>query len=279
MRNVLIAASAALCLVVVAPVAANKGTGATPAISAKLAASRLPTPSFDELHRQYMRVSLHESGWKSLADQNGILESMLFGAGGRRMGRPEGRGVGYGIIYSRLMTRMVRHSGRTFPRDSRFLDALSPGKLVRISKLRTRRNEWVSDLQLDCSEPRSWNMSTQGEWLGYVKRCARLRETTAAFLKGELENHCDGAPTTWGSHEDTYRPGGPVSQGWDEIRCDWPFRTIEVEGEEIASCEELRAASLKNPEAKRVLLNSTSCGRNRFWTWVKRTGGDGLAMR
>lgn len=272
MRNVLFAALAALCLcVTIAPVSAE------PTISAHRAASRVPVPSFKELHRQYMRVSLHESGWKSRADQNGILESMLFGSGGR-VDRA-GRGVGYGLSYARMMKRMVRHSGRTFPRKSRFLVVLSPARLARLDKLRTRRNEWVSDLQLDCSEPASWDEVAQGPWIGYVKRCAHLRETTEAFLKGEMANHCDGQPTTWGSEDDTDRPGGPISNGWKEIRCDWPFEPITIEGEEIASCVELRESAQRNREAKRALLNSTSCGRNRFWTWMEMADDSPLAMR
>lgn len=255
-----------LCIfaAVVVPVAAEKGV-----VSARVAAARLPIPSFKELHRQYVRLVRNESGWKSYADKNGILRSMLHSGGGR-VRRPDRRGMGYGLDYSRLMARMVRHSSRTFPRRSRFLAILSPARLAHISRLRTYNNEWISGLQLDCSQPSGWNEDRSGSWLGYVKRCAELVRVTGDFLRGKMPNHCESQPTTWGSESDARRKNGPLAKGWKEIACDWPAEIhIELEGiGTITSCPDLREAAWEHKGAAKLALNNSyECARNRFFDW------------
>lgn len=264
MRVLIALALLCSCMALVPSASAEKET-----IPASVAAARYPVPSFAELHRQFTRVVRNESGWISRADGNGILKSLLFSSGGRDLSRPTKKGVGYGIDYTRLMLRMVKHSGRTFPRKSRFLSMISPGRIAHISRLRTYNNVWVSGLQLDCSEPDGWEEERSGSWLGYVKRCAELVEMTGDFLRGEMKNHCMGQPTTWGSESDSRRKGGPLDLGWKEIYCDWPGEfLVEVDGEEVTDCRSLREAAWQHRgEATRALINSRHCARNRFFDW------------
>jgi len=235
-------------------------------ISARVAASVMPVPTFAEVHRAYMRIVVNESGFRNLADQDGILRSMLWSGGGRRPGR-SGRGTGYGLDYRALMKRMAAHSKRTFPLDSKFLLMTSAERTV-LAKRQTRLNRWTSTLQLDCSEPKGWPKTKRDgsramdPWrAAYGERCELVVETTRAFLKGRMKSHCDEQPTTWGSVPDTYRPGGPLENGWLEIVCDRPNPDKPEE-----DCDKL---------AGRALLNSTTCARNHFWSWLEKGNGDG----
>jgi hypothetical protein len=229
-------------------------------LPAWLAAGRMPIPTFAEIHRAFTRICANESGFKSLADQDGILQSLLYAGGGRREGRTL-RGQGYGLDYRKLMKRMARHSRRTFPTDSKFL-MMSGKQRMLLARRQTRQNKWTSTMQLDCSQPEGWpELKKDGSrrmdpWKShYGKRCQVLVETTRAFLKGRIKSYCDGRPTTWGSKPDIYRPGGAHDEGWLEIHCDRPNPDNPDE-----DCDELE---------KPDLLNSTTCARNHFWTWLK----------
>jgi len=235
-------------------------------VPARLAAAVMPVPTFDDVHRAYMRIVVNESGFKSLADQDGILQALLWRGGGRKAGR-RGYGYGWGLDYRSLMKRMIAHSRRTFPPDSKFLTVTHVQRL-RLEKRQTRRNRWTSTLQLDCSEPEGWpEMKRDGSrrmdpWRShYGKRCRLVVETTRAFLQGRMETHCDGDPTTWGSVSDIYRPGGAHDNDWLEISCDRPHP--------------------KNPDydcdklTRQQLLNSKFCAKNHFWTWLEKEQGDG----
>ena len=239
------------------------------AIPGRLAAGKVLVPSFKELHRQYLRIVLHESGWRSKADQNGILKSLLFDSGGR---------IG-DFDHARMMQRMLAHSGRTFPRRSRFLTMLVPSRRRVLEKTRTYHSEWVSAVQLSCAEPVGWDRERSGSWSGYRDRCKGLVDTTRAFLRGEMTDHCKGQPTTWGSEDDVRRRNGAMQQGWREIMCDWPAESIMVDGQPVDGCVELREMARKRRSARRALLNSDVCARNRFFDWRETERSAELTMR
>lgn len=217
-------------------------------IPARVAAGKVRSPTFAEVHRQYMRIVVNESGFKSMPDQDGILRTLIRGGGGRLAGRRK-RGQGFGLDYTRLMRMMVRHSGRTFPVGSRYLQLLAPWKLRRIARLRTKQNAWTSTLELDCAQPSGWDESAFHTWRGYLTRCALVAQTTLRFLRGVEQSHCEADPTTWGSHKDKVRPNGPIDRGWNQIFCD-----------RVDACEAL---------SRQELLNSTQCARNTFWSWLE----------
>jgi hypothetical protein len=229
-------------------------------VPAWAAAGKVPTPTFSDIHLAYMRIVVNESGFKSLADQDGILQAMLWNGGGRKAGRNR-HGQGYGLDYTRLMKRMASHSKRTFPPHSKFLLKTSAERALLV-KRQTRLNKWTSTLQLDCSEPEGWpkkkldGVTSMDPWgSNYGKRCRLVVETTRAFLKGKYESFCTDEPTTWGSVPDIYRPGGPRDGGWLEIHCDRPNPKNPDE-----DCNQLTKAELRN---------SKTCAKNHFWTWLK----------
>jgi hypothetical protein len=235
-------------------------------ISARLASAVMPFPTFAELHRAYVRIVVNESGFKSIADQDGILKALLWRGGGRKAGR-RGRGKGYGLDYRRLMRRMASHSKRTFPVNSRFL-VFTPAQRAALARRQTRQNKWTSTMQLDCSRPVGWpKLKRDGSrrmdpWRShYGKRCQLVVETTRAFLQGRLASYCDGRPTTWGSVPDIYRSGGAHDNDWLEIICDRPNPDDPDE-----DCGTLTKAEL---------LNSITCARNTFWSWLEKENRDG----
>jgi hypothetical protein len=152
------------------------------------------------------------------------------------------------------MKRMIAHSPRTFPADSKFLMLSSAGR-DRHRARQTLRNIWSSSLHLDCTEPAGWAQfaaSPNKNWQRlYEKRCLFAAHSTEMFLKGLVRSQCDGKPTTWGNEKDTYRPGGPADSGWKEIFC---HRTSRENCEQLSGVER---------------LNSKVCAKNRFWTWLK----------
>lgn len=263
MRNALLVVCSLLCT---SSVFAN-GT-----ISARLAASKVRAPTFAELHEQYMRVSLNESGWRGIEDQGGILDAMRSGVpltGNEKADR------------ARLMLRLAQHSPRTFPVKSRFLSMLTPGRLIRSIQLRTYHNDWTSSLKRDCAQPAGWDEQKSGEWLGYTTRCQALRESTLAFLQGRVRSTRKGdtQPTTWGSEEDARRKGGPIDSGWLEISYDQAFAKMVIDGKAVDDCQELREMALVSSEARRVLYNGVGCTKNRFWNWSIISRDGRMALR
>ena len=223
-------------------------------IAAVDAARVMPTPTFSDVHKAYFRIVANEAPFYSEADHDGILRALLFGGGGRHYRKHEPAGFGYGLNYTKLMKRMIAHSPRTFPANSKFLMFdLAERKQHRARQ--TPRNLWSSTLQLNCSEPSGWAQFMPNplqNWSKlYEKRCKFAVRSTELFLKGLKKSYCDGRPTTWGSENDTYRPGGPADSGWKEIFCD------RVSKEQ---CDALSPAQL---------LNSRVCAKNRFWSWRK----------
>jgi hypothetical protein len=245
--SVIVAVLVACAVVRCEPAIANAGRPAW------LSLERIPTPTFKDVHEQYFRIAWNEAGPKNLADQDGILQSLLFAGGGRKEGRTA-RGQGYGLDYKKLMLRMIAHSTRTFPADSRFL-LFTDAQRTRLVARQTRRNRWTSTLKLDCSEPAGWpERKLDGKPMGsfrlhYGERCQRLVETTREFLKGHIASQCDGQPTTWGAGPDITRRGGPIEEGWTEVFCHHA---------PSAECAELD---------RRERLNSSVCAQNRFWDW------------
>jgi len=218
-------------------------------VSAAAVMVEIPVPTFDDVHLAYFRIVVNESGLGCLADQDGILQAMLYQGGGRKYSRNV-RGTGYGLDYVKLMRRMAAHSTRAFPSDSVFLP-ISVERRVALEMSQTDHNRWTSTLTLDCSEPLGWSSDTPGTWrANYFKRCSETVETTRAFLVGKLASKCGGTPTTWGSESDTVRRGGPLDLGWNEIVCD---RDPSVD------CRSFEVQER---------LNSRVCARNRFWSWI-----------
>jgi len=227
--------------------------GADSQIAADDAIKTMPIPTFGEVHRAYFRIVANEAPFYSVADHDGILRALLFGGGGRRWRRIAGPGVGHGLNYTKLMKRMIAHSPRTFPAESKFL-MLSPEGVERHRARQTSRNLWSSTLQLSCVEPSGWAQfapSPIKNWQRfYEKRCRFAVHSTEMFLKGLKRSKCDGKPTTWGNEKDTYRPGGPADSGWKEIFCN---RDTQKNCESLSQVER---------------LNSKVCAKNRFWTWL-----------
>lgn len=223
-------------------------------ITALDAAQTMPIPTFHDVHNAYFRIVANEAPFQSVADHDGILQSLLFGGGGRRWLRGEAPGTGFGLDYKKLMKRMIAHSPRTFPANSKFL-MLDLDERKKHRARQTSRNLWSSTLQLDCSEPAGWSQFATGpirDWRKlYFKRCKFAVRSTELFLKGFTRSRCDGRPTTWGNDKDTYRPGGPAESGWQEIHCN---RVPQ------ATCDNL---------SQRLLLNSKVCAKNHFWSWLK----------
>lgn len=222
-------------------------------IPAWLASSKVPTPTFKDVHRAYMRIVVNESGFKSRADQDGILQALLYGnGGGRKMARTR-HGQGYGLDYTKLMYRMIRHSKRTFPANSRFLPMTTAQRAWLRSK-QTRQNKWTSTMKLDCSEPAGWpekklDGTGMDPWAAnFGSRCRLVVASTRSFLRGEFPSNCELWPSTWGSHRDVVRRGGPLDQGWTQVNCNAPGM----------ECADL---------TKQELRNSEHCARNTFWRW------------
>lgn len=239
-------------------------------VSARLTALKLPTPTFAEVHRAFVRISANESGFFSIADQDGILQSMLNGGGGGRVWSRRHRGTGHGLDYARLMRRMARHSTRTFPPWSKFLSVTVSMRVL--ANRQTRLNRWTSTMELDCREPPGWpKTSLSGEpmlpWDKKIRdRCERLVETTHGLLVGRIQSYCNGQPLTWGNESDITRPGGALDKGWTQIHCDRPPG-------DLASCAQMTRSE--------IWSSSTGCARNTFWTWLitDREATDGKRKR
>jgi len=251
MRKLIIA----LCLCGVSALLSLPVSADPKVVPARLAALKFPTPTFDDLHERFVAIVVNESGFKSIADQDGMLQALLHGGGGRKSGRRY-RGQGYGLDYTKLMRQMARHSKRTFPVNSKFLMLTAPQRAW-LGKRQTRLNKWTSTLKLDCSEPTGWPKEKPDgtpmlPWRYFTERCQLLIETTRAILKGRVHSFCDGRPTTWGSIWDIERPGGALDRGWTEVHCDRPPDNPETCGQ----------------KTKLELWNGTTCARNTFWTWA-----------
>jgi hypothetical protein len=227
-----------------------------PPISARLAASKPPLPTFDEVHESFTAIVLNESGWKSVPDTIGIGNVILRHGGGRKHWRMY-RGSGYGIDYLKFIRYAARVSSKVFPADSPWVqDALfwrygKRGDKAREQHIRRQKKSsnayWTSTLKKDCSEPAHWKQTHPGKsWLGYTKRCAALFDMTEKFLKGKLPNWCrteSGEPATprwWGGTMD------PPDPEWEELTCDEPD----------ADCDEFDWR--EDP-------NNVSCARNSFY--------------
>lgn len=218
-------------------------------ISSFIASKQIPIPTFNDIHERFAAIIINESGFKSFADQDGILRALLWNGGGRKSSRNK-KGQGYGLDYQKLMKRMAAHSTRIFPSDSKFLNITSEQRIL-LFKRQTIQNRWTSTLKLDCSEPSGWP-ETYPSWKHhYGKRCKLVIRTTRAFLRGRIKSYCTGQPTTWGSPADVNRPGGPRDKGWKEIFCNRSSSEY---------CYEL---------TKKELLNSATCARNQFFNWLE----------
>lgn len=238
---------------------ADRGT-----ISAALAASKsVAAVTFREVHEAYVRVVANESGFRSVADQEGILAAQLASGGGRVKSRA-GAGTGFGLDYRRLMASIVAHSPRTFPTGSEFLRMLSPARVARAERQRTYQNRWTSTLKLDCSKPALWDEVRSGPWLGYAKRCPALVKATERMLQGQVERYCNGSIDTWGSFQDRKRKGGPIDQGWPERLCDRP--PAGPPDPPTEKCWMLREQRYQDPLANQQLINSTNCALNHFFS-------------
>jgi hypothetical protein len=260
-RQALIPALALTALIASPGLAEEKET-----VSAIAASAKLPLPSFRDVHAAYFRLTVHESGLtNSLPDQDGILAALLNSGGGRI--ERSGRGTGYGLDYRRMMSSMLANSPRTFPSDSPFLIALSPGRITQVLSAKGDANRWATTLKLNCQEPDFWNPDF-GLWrVGYQKRCLAAVKSTELMLKGKIATQCTGPITAWGSYTDRHRKGGPLDQGWNEFTCDRP--PVYATDPPAAECPALREQSGVDKDAYRRLLNTGNCARNFFFSWRK----------
>lgn len=224
--------------------------------------------TFRDVHERFAGLAVNESGFGNVSDQDGILRSILWAGGGRSASRPT---VG-GIDYDKFMEAMARHSPRIFPPGSRWLAALSPRRFARAERLRTAQNGWASTLTLDCSRPSGWPESRSMPWIAYEGRCKALVESAEAMLRGMVPSRCTGEPTTWGSHDDVFRAGGAMENGWREIYCDHADAVDCVTlREEAAPCMSKVAKGECDGPAKlarrQLATGSVGCASNRFFDW------------
>lgn len=223
---------------VAAVFALTAARGHAESVSAELAARRAPRVAFRNVHLAYVRVVANEAGFLSLPDMDGILQALLY---------PDNV-AGRGLNLARLMRRIAEHSPRTFPLDSPFLAMASSGRRAR-SGDKNAQQRWTSTIELGCRVPSGWSWDARVWDKVYAERCRRLVALTGVFLR-VAQSKCDSQPTTWGSEEDASRPGGPIDQGWREVRCDY---SDQCAGKTLAQ-----------------RYSTTDCARNRFWSWNKR---------
>jgi hypothetical protein len=206
-------------------------------------------PSFEQVHEQTLRILGNEAGVGArLPDADGIIRSLTSHA----------RNPDRTIDLPRLMSRMVRHSTRTFPLDSEWRSLVGGKRLAELDKLRTPRNAWSSQLTLSCERPAAWDVSVEGVWK--PERCFALVDITKGLLTGKIRSRCSGTPHTWGSEADVEKRN--IRNKMREIFCDRP-RTW-VPGNTV-DCPALRADRSK--AGRRLLANHRECARNTFWRW------------
>lgn len=214
-------------------------------VSAAVAAWRMPRAKLKDLVRAGMRVFVSEAGFSSVVDEAMILTSFI-----NRASNKDRKATN-----QRLMYMMVAISNRTFPEGSPFLP---PGYGAK-----TRRQSWVSGINLACTEPPAWSDvndipwksrradSVTGEWLpSYQQLCVDLRKRTWKRMKdGEKSPWCEARVDHWGGAMDLRNP----KRGkWVRINCDNP---------EVAStCPAAREAYPKKPSMWPV-----GCTRNIGW--------------
>lgn len=212
-----------------------------------VAVARIPRPTFEEVHTQFMRLTANESGFISVPDQDGILQSMSI-----RARKPDGT-----LDLPGVLLRMTKHSPRTFPPGSRFRTLISTKRLRYLDRTRNYHNKWASTLTLDCAPPSAWD-EKRHRWAVVEERCKRLVETTRKLLTGEDPGQCKGNPDTWGSAADVSKRH-IRKMGWQEVKCDRRRTAVD--------CDALRRAAATTKEGRRRLANSTECARNTYWDW------------
>jgi hypothetical protein len=226
-------------------------------IDAKLASSKPPLPTFEDVHEAFTRIVVNEAGWKSRPDINGILEVLLKHGGGRNRSRGY-KGSGYGIDYRRFITYAAKASLKTFPPECPWAQPIMKRRYGASDEAARRRHVqrqkksignslWSSTMKRDCSEPENWSLAyPETQWAGFEDRCKEIFRLTEEYLKGEHPNWCrtlDGEQTKpywWGGIMDD------PDHRWEEVICDEPG----------AECEGFDWR--KDP-------NNTSCARNSFY--------------
>lgn len=188
-------------LMLVTSVSAKSGT-----LTAALASWDMPVPSPSQTVQVLMRVFASEGGWASTADENLIFRVFRSLAGSRR-DKPK-----------RIMRVIVGYSNRTFPEGSPFLP---PG-----FGARTKRQQWVSEINIDCTAPPSWTADVQwddhrGAYSSYQELCVALRKRTWRLYQGKTEDWCVDRVDHWGGLMDMENPR---NGGWIRVNCDEPVK-------------------------------------------------------
>ncbi len=215
-------------------------------------ALRPGAPTFEQVLERMVCILGNEAGVGArLPDADGISRSLTSHAR-----RPDGS-----IDLQRLMSRMVRHSTRTFPLDSPWRVLVGPKRLRELDSLRTPRNAWSSQLTLSCERPAAWNVAVEGKWK--PERCFALVDITKALLTGKIRSRCSGTPHTWGSEADVEKRN--IRNKMQEIFCDRPRSWVPGN---TVDCPALRAD--RSLEGRRMLANNRECARNTFWRWGRR---------
>ncbi len=212
-------------------------------------AAPLARATFEEVHAALVRLTANEAGTNSPSDADGIFRSIT-----ARCWRDKE------LDLDCTMSRLVRHSTRTFPIDSPWRVLVKPTRLRFLDKLRTPRNAWTSALTLDCMEPPNWSKAQT--WS--VDTCLSMVDEIKGLLTGKKRSQCKRTPFTWGSYVDLDRKQAKA-QGWDEVICD-RYRA-RVPGNTV-DCVAMRAAAVpSNPEARHLLAKTRECAKNTFLVW------------
>jgi len=216
----------------------------TATISAALASWKMPKASTKDIVQAAMRVFVSEGGFVAIAD-----EAMIHNVFVNRSSHKRRR-----LTPQRLMWVIVAISNRSFPEGSPFLPPNYGA--------RTRRQSWVSGINLNCTEPEAWASvndipwkatrtdSVTGERLpSYEDLCIALRKRTWRRIKEGSPQWCQARVDHWGGAMDM---ANPTAGGWKRINCDQP---------EVASaCVAARKANPKEHSKWPI-----GCTRNIGW--------------
>lgn len=227
-----------ILLAISPPTQAEKQT-----LNAALAAWKMPRAKTRDLVQAGMRVFVSEAGFASTADE-AMIHNVFINRSSSKRRQPTNQ---------RLMYVMVAISNRTFPEGSPFLPPTYGA--------RTRRQSWVSGINIDCTEPEAWNTvndiawratrtdKTTGEKLpSYEKLCVALRKRTWQRMKEGSPQWCRARVDHWGGAMDMEYP---MAGGWKQINCDDPA---------VTTCDEARKAHPKSPSKWPI-----GCTRNLGW--------------
>jgi hypothetical protein len=202
-------------------------------VAARVAAWVAPAPTLAQIVEASQRVFVSEGGFVSTADENVIYRVFR-----QRAGRHRDK-------LRRQMQVIVAYSNRTFPEGSPFVP---PGLGAR-----TKRQKWVSEINLACDAPRSWTADVawddpRGTHLSYEKLCHLQRKRAWRLWQGKTPNWCQHRVDHWGGYMDMENP---TKGSWVRVTCDDPAL--------LSQCEEARQSGAKSHTWP------VGCSRNIAW--------------